>query len=244
MKPTSFLLTAVIAVTFPTISARSGYAPLQTLLVPGVIPFSNFDVGNHSYSLRFTPYHYSAGHSSLKEGNLEPNPRTNSKNKAPRPFYERLMERCGHLGVFEEPATRAAPQLLGSALRNNCGQVFIFTDEVERGNEVQICLKELERPAKGGRIRKGAEKAVKEITREFEGREKKRLEENDANKTSNDNLRLRVWYFGMLLLFVAAVALQLRGRKVKEIWVGLLMQISRTVRRQRSGRSAADLAVL
>jgi hypothetical protein len=105
-------------------------------------------------------------------------------------------------------------------------------------------LKELERPAKGGRIRKGAEKAVKEITREFEGREKKRLEENDANKTSNDNLRLRVWYFGMLLLFVAAVALQLRGRKVKEIWVGLLMQISRTVRRQRSGRSAADLAVL
>jgi hypothetical protein len=231
MKPTSFLLTAVIAVTFPTISARSGYAPLQTMPVPGIIPFSTFDVGNHSYSLRFTPYHYSACHTSLKEGHLEPSTGTHTEDKAPRPFYEKLMERCGHLGVFEEPATRATPRLLGSELRNNCGQVFVFTDEVEEGNEVQICLRELERWAKGERSRKGVERGVKEIREEVERRKTKKQEENDVNKTGNNNLRLGVWYLGMLLLVIAAVALLFRGRKVKKIWVGLLVQIPQTVRR-------------
>jgi hypothetical protein len=142
MRLKSAFVAAVFPITNPLDLAKGD--------IPSLIPFSTFDLGNHSYALEFTIYYrfcYDHG-------------RIGRPNKAPQPFYEKLMERCGQLGEYSEPATRGTQQMLVSTEYSDCGQEFIFTDAIDHLDSVQSCLADVERLA-AGRGRKAKDEGDK-----------------------------------------------------------------------------------
>ena len=141
------LRSAFVAAVFSTIDPLA----LAEGDIPSLIPLSTFDLGNHSYAVEFTIYYL--GCYDRDQGRTRP-------NKAPQPFYEKLMERCGQLGEYSEPATRSTQQMLVSTEYSDCGQEFIFADAIDHLDPVQSCLADVERPA-AGRGRKAKDEGDK-----------------------------------------------------------------------------------
>jgi hypothetical protein len=131
---------AVLSITNPLALAKEYIPPPPTSDIPSLIPFSTFDLGNHSYAVEFTICY--PGCYDRDQGRTRP-------NKAPQPFYEKLMGGCDQLGEYSEPATRGTQQMLVATEYSDCRQEFIFSDAIDHVDPVQSCLADVERPAAG-----------------------------------------------------------------------------------------------
>jgi hypothetical protein len=119
MIPLFALIVAFLPATTTFVCA--GKVPRHLQSANGIIPFGDFDAGNHSYSLGFI-IHHKDDSKYYTDGR---------PNNPPQRLYQDIRARCSYLGSITDLATQDTSQLLVMTKHHSQGVDFIYTDEID-----------------------------------------------------------------------------------------------------------------
>jgi hypothetical protein len=97
MRKLNFLAASLLVATYLTGGATAHVSTNTHTAIAGVIPFTDFDAGNHSYAIGFRIEHLGFHERNYKHTSRAHNP--------PQVLYQNIIERYSHLGTITPRAS-------------------------------------------------------------------------------------------------------------------------------------------